>query len=199
MKKKTSYAPPQGGGGHDHSTHDVVETAKTQALKADTVVPLAAMTSNQGLKISDDQNSEKAGVRGGSLLEDFLLREKITAFDHERIPERVVHARGAAAHGEFVSYEDLSGLTMASPFAAAGKKTPCLRPVLDRCRLARIGRYAARRAWFRGEVLHRHGNLGPRRQQHAGVLHQRRDQVPRLDPCREARAPCRDPAGGFRP
>ena len=124
MKKKASYAPPQGGGGHDTATHDVVETAKTQALKADTLEPLAAMTSNQGLKISDDQNSEKAGIRGGSLLEDFLLREKITAFDHERIPERVVHARGAAAHGEFVCYEDLSALTMASPFATAGKKTP---------------------------------------------------------------------------
>ncbi len=102
----------------------MVETAKTQALKADTLLPREAMTSNQGLKISDDQNSEKAGIRGGSLLEDFLLREKITAFDHERIPERVVHARGAAAHGEFVCYEDLSALTMASPFAAAGKKTP---------------------------------------------------------------------------
>ena len=85
MKKKPSYAPPQGGGGHETATHDVVETAKTQALKADTLLPREQMTSNQGLKISDDQNSEKAGIRGGSLLEDFLLREKITAFDHERM------------------------------------------------------------------------------------------------------------------
>ena len=53
-----------------------------------------------------------------------MLREKITHFDHERIPERVVHARGAAAHGVFEAYEDLSDLTMASPFAAKGKKTP---------------------------------------------------------------------------
>ncbi|RYB02510.1 catalase [Lichenibacterium ramalinae] len=119
-----SFAPPQGGGGHDRATHGSVETAKTVALKHDTVPPREAMTSNQGLKISDDQNSEKAGVRGGSLLEDFLLREKITAFDHERIPERVVHARGAAAHGVFEAYEDLGALTMASPFAAKGKQTP---------------------------------------------------------------------------
>jgi catalase len=55
------------------------------------------LTTNQGLPINDDQNSLKAGVRGPSLLEDFILREKITHFDHERIPERVVHARGAAA------------------------------------------------------------------------------------------------------
>ncbi len=123
MPKKT-YAPPQAGGAHGDSTHDTVETAKTRSLKADTIPPGDAMTNNQGVKISDDQNSEKAGVRGATLLEDFMLREKITHFDHERIPERVVHARGAAAHGEFEAYEDLSELTMASPFAKAGKKTP---------------------------------------------------------------------------
>ena len=55
-------------------------------------------TTNQGVKINDDQNSLKAGERGGTLMEDFILREKITHFDHERIPERIVHARGAAAH-----------------------------------------------------------------------------------------------------
>ena len=59
------------------------------------------LTTNQGLRINDDQNSLKAGERGPSLLEDFHLREKITHFDHERIPERVVHARGSAAHGFF--------------------------------------------------------------------------------------------------
>jgi catalase len=120
----TNYAPPQAGGGHETLTHGTIETAKTTALKADTVVTQQAMTNNQGLKVSDDQNSEKAGVRGPSLLEDFMLREKITHFDHERIPERVVHARGAGAHGEFVCYEDLSDLTMAAPFSAAGKTTP---------------------------------------------------------------------------
>ena len=57
------------------------------------------ITTNQGLKINDNQNSLKSGERGSTLLEDFILREKITHFDHERIPERIVHARGSAAHG----------------------------------------------------------------------------------------------------
>ena len=59
------------------------------------------LTTNQGLRISDDQNSLTVGPRGPVLLEDFVLREKINHFDHERIPERVVHARGTAAHGYF--------------------------------------------------------------------------------------------------
>src|SRR5450830_275851 len=83
-----------------------------------------ALTTNQGVPIADNQNSLKAGVRGPTALEDFILREKITHFDHERIPERVVHARGSAAHGYFESYHDLSNITRAAPFAAAGKRTP---------------------------------------------------------------------------
>jgi catalase len=63
--------------------------------------------------IPDNHNSLKAGVRGPTLLEDFILREKITHFDHERIPERVVHARGAAAHGYFEVYKPLSQFTRA--------------------------------------------------------------------------------------
>ncbi|HQR90794.1 MAG TPA: catalase, partial [Caulobacter sp.] len=59
------------------------------------------LTTNQGVPISDNQNSLKAGARGPVLLQDFILREKIMHFDHERIPERVVHARGSAAHGFF--------------------------------------------------------------------------------------------------
>ena len=66
------------------------------------------LTTNQGVAINDDQNSLKAGERGPTLLEDFHLREKITHFDHERIPERVVHARGAGAHGVFQVYESLA-------------------------------------------------------------------------------------------
>jgi catalase len=65
------------------------------------------LTTNQGVRINDNQNSLKAGVRGPTLLEDFILREKITHFDHERIPERVVHARGSAAHGYFQVYESM--------------------------------------------------------------------------------------------
>src|SRR5690554_4002832 len=82
------------------------------------------LTTNQGVRIADNQNSLKAGVRGPALLKDFILREKLTHFDHERIPERVVHARGSGAHGFFESYEDLSDLTCAAPFNAAGKITP---------------------------------------------------------------------------
>ena len=58
-----------------------------------------ALTTNQGVPVADNQHSLKAGSRGPALLEDFILREKITHFDHERIPERIVHARGSAAHG----------------------------------------------------------------------------------------------------
>ncbi|MDB5991453.1 MAG: catalase [Herbaspirillum sp.] len=83
-----------------------------------------ALTTNQGVPIADNQNSLKAGVRGPTALEDFILREKITHFDHERIPERVVHARGSAAHGYFESYHDLSEITRAAPFAGVGKRTP---------------------------------------------------------------------------
>ncbi len=83
-----------------------------------------ALTTNQGVRVADNQNSLKAGLRGPTLMEDFILREKITHFDHERIPERVVHARGSAAHGYFEAYDALDDLTVAAPFAAAGKRTP---------------------------------------------------------------------------
>ena len=82
------------------------------------------LTTNQGVTISDNQNSLKAGLRGPTLLEDFVLREKITHFDHERIPERIVHARGSAAHGFFEAYKPLTDLTRAAPFAERGKITP---------------------------------------------------------------------------
>lgn len=82
------------------------------------------LNSNQGLKINDDQNSLKAGNRGGTLLEDFLLREKITHFDHERIPERVVHARGSAAHGVFKLYKPLPHLTKAGFLNDTSAETP---------------------------------------------------------------------------
>ena len=83
-----------------------------------------ALTTNQGVQIGDNQNSLKAGLRGPTLIEDFILREKITHFDHERIPERIVHARGSAAHGYFEAYDALTDLTRAAPFAEAGKVTP---------------------------------------------------------------------------
>ena len=82
-----------------------------------------ALTTNQGVKINDDANSLKAGERGASLLEDFILREKITHFDHERIPERVVHARGYGAHGVFETYDAIPELTSADLFQRAGETT----------------------------------------------------------------------------
>jgi len=82
------------------------------------------LTTNQGVPIADNQNSLKAGLRGPALLEDFILREKITHFDHERIPERIVHARGSGAHGYFECYAPMTKVTRASLFASAGKRTP---------------------------------------------------------------------------
>ena len=82
------------------------------------------LTTNQGVRVNDNQNSLKAGDRGPSLLEDFILREKITHFDHERIPERVVHARGAGAHGYFQVYESMAEYTSADFLQDPAVKTP---------------------------------------------------------------------------
>ena len=83
----------------------------------------AHLTTNQGIRVSDNQNSLKSGGRGPTLLEDFVLREKIFHFDHERIPERIVHARGSAAHGYFEATDDISDLSKAALFQK-GEKTP---------------------------------------------------------------------------
>ena len=82
------------------------------------------LTTNQGIRVSDNQNSLTSGARGPTLLEDFVLREKIFHFDHERIPERIVHARGSAAHGFFEVYESLAAITKADLFQRPGEKTP---------------------------------------------------------------------------
>lgn len=82
------------------------------------------MTTQQGIAISDNQNSLKAYERGPSLLEDFILREKITHFDHERIPERIVHARGTGAHGYFELSDSLAKFTTAKVLTEKGKKVP---------------------------------------------------------------------------
>jgi len=82
------------------------------------------LTTNQGIAIADNQNQLKAGASGPVLLEDFVLREKVFHFDHERIPERVVHARGSAAHGFFELSESLSDITRADLFQRRGERTP---------------------------------------------------------------------------
>ncbi|STX30195.1 Catalase [Legionella beliardensis] len=84
----------------------------------------ALLTTQQGAPIADDHNSLKIGTPGPTLLEDFIFRDKIFHFDHERIPERVVHARGFGAHGYFENYESLSDLTRAHLFQKKGEKTP---------------------------------------------------------------------------
>jgi len=84
----------------------------------------SALTTDQGVKVDHTDDSLKAGDRGPTLIEDFHFREKMTRFDHERIPERVVHARGAGAYGYFEAYESLSGITRADFLSEAGRRTP---------------------------------------------------------------------------
>ena len=99
--------------------------ATTQSLdRVRTDASGQVLTTNQGVAVGDNQNSLKAGLRGPTLLEDFILREKVTHFDHERIPERVVHARGSAAHGFFECTKAIAELTRAAPFQKVGKRTP---------------------------------------------------------------------------
>jgi catalase len=82
------------------------------------------LTTNQGVPVADNQNSLKAGLRGPTLMEDFILREKITHFDHERIPERIVHARGSGAYGFFECTKSMKRYTRASLLSEVGKRTP---------------------------------------------------------------------------
>ena len=82
------------------------------------------LKSRQGVKVNDTNNSLKAGERGATLLEDFILREKISSFDHERIPERIVHARGSGAHGYFELYDSQKKYSKAGLFTDTDRKTP---------------------------------------------------------------------------
>ncbi|MFV3075436.1 catalase [Niveispirillum fermenti] len=113
MDDTTRIATNKGAGGETH------QSLPKQNMDAD-----ARLTTNQGIPVADNQNSLKAGERGPTLLEDFILREKIFHFDHERIPERIVHARGSGAHGYFELYESLADITKADIFQRAGEKTP---------------------------------------------------------------------------
>src|SRR5215218_7488402 len=91
--------------GKQETTHDKTHDKLSDLEQFREDSSEAYLTTNQGLPVNDDQNSLKAGARGPSLLEDFHFREKMTHFDHERIPERIVHARGSAAHGVFRVYD----------------------------------------------------------------------------------------------
>ncbi len=140
----SALAPPRGGGPLTPTVAAAASTASEACPSAKTGAAAPAgrnalagaldrvrsdataqvLTTNQGVAIGDNQNSLKAGLRGPTLLEDFILREKITHFDHERIPERIVHARGSAAHGFFEAYQPMTEFTRPAPFQAAGKVTP---------------------------------------------------------------------------
>jgi catalase len=98
--------------------------SKTQDLAEATARPQPELTDNLGHKINSDQNSLRAGVRGPTLMEDFYFREKLHHFDHERIPERVVHARGTGAHGYFQLYESLAQYTTAKVLTDTSLQTP---------------------------------------------------------------------------
>lgn len=104
-----AYAEPQAGGGETHQTAGG---------------DVATLTTQQGAPVADDQNSLKQGARGPTLIEDFHFREKIFHFDHERIPERVVHARGYGAHGFFELTDSLADVTRADIFQRVGERTP---------------------------------------------------------------------------
>lgn len=102
-----------------------MKNVKDQQLEQFRVSDLGKdLTTNQGLKMAEDEFSLKAGERGPTLLEDFHFREKMTHFDHERIPERVVHARGTGVHGEFELYESMKEYTKAAFLQDPGVKTP---------------------------------------------------------------------------
>ena len=111
-RQRVRYADQQVFRAPGGETHQGVDGTETR------------LTTQQGVPVSDDQNTLRAGDRGPSLLEDFHFREKITHFDHERIPERVVHARGFGAHGYFENYAPLTEITRADPFSEAGLRTP---------------------------------------------------------------------------
>jgi catalase len=120
-KSKTRVAEPVVS---KHHPDGVPETDKDKDLALNKYPPLPELTTNQGLRIDNDDNSLKAGPRGPTLLEDFHFREKITHFDHERIPERVVHARGVGAHGYFQPYKAVPELCKAGFLQDPSKQTP---------------------------------------------------------------------------
>jgi catalase len=116
-KRQRTDSPANAGyGASDAKLDDLAKNAEDSAGEY--------LTTNQGVRINDNQNSLKAGDRGPTLLEDFILREKITHFDHERIPERVVHARGSAAHGYFQVYESMRDYTKANFLQDPSARTP---------------------------------------------------------------------------
>ncbi|WP_310490273.1 catalase, partial [Chamaesiphon sp. VAR_69_metabat_338] len=106
------------------SEQKIDEQSKNQSLDNYRVAPGAKLTTDEGHPISNTDDSLKAGGRGPTLLEDFHFQQKLSAFDRERIPERVVHARGAGAHGYFEPYASMAEFTKAKFLANPSVKTP---------------------------------------------------------------------------
>ena len=127
LKNKDTRSTRDDASANSYKTIQVHDEPLSQGLGGDThPLPMSSplLTTQGGVPLSDDANSLKIGAPGPTLLEDFVLRDKIFHFDHERIPERVVHARGFGAHGFFETYEALSDLTIAQPFQKKGERTP---------------------------------------------------------------------------
>ena len=141
----------------------------------------ALLTTNQGVVIADNQNSLKAAPRGPTLLEDFILREKITHFDHERIPERIVHARGSGAHGFFELNQSLSQYTKADFLQRSGDKTPVFVRFSTVAGGAGSGDLARDVRGFATKFYTRQGNFDLVGNKYPGFLHSGRDEVSR--PC----------------
>ena len=171
MPKNNDFETSTGAGG---------ETPPTSPPNSD-----AHLTTNQGIRVTDNQNSLRLGSRGPTLIEDFVLREKIFHFDHERIPERIVHARGSAAHGYFQNYKSLADITKADLFQRAGEKTPLFTRFSTVAGGAGSVDTPRDVRGFAVKVLHKRGELGPGREQHPSVLHSGRHQISRSHPCRQ--------------
>ena len=144
-------------------------------------------TTDSGIPATSDEFSATVGPAGPIPLHDHYLVQKMQHFNRERVPERVVHAKGGGAHGFFEVTEDVSQYTKAK-FLAAGSAHPGVPALLDRRRRAGLPGHGARPARVRDQDLHRGGQPRPRRQQHAGVLRPRPHEVPGLHPLAEAPA-----------
>ena len=136
------------------------------------------LTTNQGVPVTDNQNSLTVGERGPVLLQDVHLIEKLAHFDRERIPERVVHAKGAGAHGYFQVYKSMAEVYLREIPSRPEEEDACLRPFLYRGWRTRICRYGPRSQGLCREVLHRRRKLRSGGEQSARLLHPGRHQVP---------------------
>ena len=150
--------------------------------------PMASekLTTTAGAPVADNQNSITAGPRGPVLMQDYQLLEKLAHQNRERIPERVVHAKGWGAFGTLTVTHDITRYTTRRGFLEDGQEDRHAHAFFDGGRRTGRRRRRARRARLRHEILHRGRQLGPGRQQHAGVLRARSLKIPGLHPHAEA-------------